>query len=65
MLTLAGRVVFVHRGEILGDGTHESLLQTCPLYARSYEEWQAEEEAEQRQAAEQAGPPRARQARWG
>jgi ABC-type multidrug transport system fused ATPase/permease subunit len=65
MLTLAGRVVFVHRGEILGDGTHESLLQTCPLYARSYEEWQAEEEAEQRQAAEQAGPSRARQARWG
>ncbi len=54
MLTVAPRVIFIHKGELHGQGPHEDLLQTCPLYAKSYEEWRIEEEIE----AEAAGSSR-------
>lgn len=34
--SLADRIVVFDEGRIVGDGTHEKLLQTCPLYEELY-----------------------------
>ena len=31
-ITIADRVVFLHEGRLRGEGTHEHLLTTSPLY---------------------------------
>lgn len=36
LLDLVTRVVVMDQGQVVASGTHESLLQSCPIYARLY-----------------------------
>ncbi len=44
LLRQASRILFLESGKLVGDGTHDLLVATCPEYADAYHRWEAEEE---------------------
>ena len=44
LLRHAPRILFLEDGTLSGDGTHESLVATCPGYEDAYHRWEVEEE---------------------
>jgi len=43
LLRQVPRVLFLERGRLLGDGTHDELLADCPDYRDAYLQWEREE----------------------
>lgn len=43
ILRRAPRILFLHQGQLIGDGSHQDLLANSPEYARAYHEWEWEE----------------------
>ncbi len=44
LLRQAPRILFVDKGKLAADGTHEHLVATCPAYQEAYHRWEEEEE---------------------
>jgi len=44
LLRQAPRTLFLENGKLVGDGTHDLLVATCPEYAEAYHRWEVEEE---------------------
>lgn len=44
LLRQASRILFLEKGYLTGDGTHEELAAGCPGYAEAYHRWEVEEE---------------------
>ncbi|MGI9243191.1 MAG: ABC transporter ATP-binding protein, partial [Verrucomicrobiales bacterium] len=44
LLRQAPRVLFLEGGKLVGDGTHDLLVATCPEYSEAYHRWEIEEE---------------------
>lgn len=52
-IRMAQRILVFEEGRIIGDGTHEELYQSTPLYRRLYDEQVAQKKKEEEQAAQQ------------
>jgi ATP-binding cassette, subfamily B, bacterial len=44
LLRQASRILFLEHGMVTGDGTHETLVASCPGYEDAYHRWEVEEE---------------------
>ncbi len=42
LLRQATRILFLENGRLTGDGTHDTLVTTCPGYADAYHRWEVE-----------------------
>lgn len=45
LLRQAPRILFFDQGALAADGTHETLVQSCPAYTDAYHRWQVQEAA--------------------
>ncbi len=44
LLRQAPRILFLEGGQLLGDGRHSDLVETCPEYSEAYHRWEIREE---------------------
>lgn len=44
LLRQAPRILFLEGGQLIGDGRHSDLVETCPEYAEAYHRWEVREE---------------------
>jgi ABC-type multidrug transport system fused ATPase/permease subunit len=44
LLRQAPRILFLHQGELAGDGTHDELVKNCKTYSEAYQHWEVEEQ---------------------
>lgn len=44
LLRQAPRILFLEDGQLIGDGRHSDLVETCPEYAEAYHRWEVREE---------------------
>lgn len=40
------RILFLSKGELIADGSHEDLVRSCPEYASAFQQWSREESNE-------------------
>ena len=45
LLRQVPRILFLEKGQLVGDGRHKDLIQTCPEYALAYHRWEVREES--------------------
>jgi len=43
LLRQAPRILFLDEGKLVGEGSHETLIETCPAYVDAYHRWEVEE----------------------
>ncbi len=43
LLRQAPRILFLEEGRLVGEGSHNSLIATCPAYVDAYHRWEVEE----------------------
>lgn len=48
LLRQAPRILFLEHGRLAGEGSHESLLKSCPAYVEAYHRWEVKEAEEVR-----------------